>query len=253
MKTLNTTLYTLFLATALIFSSCSSDDDTDPAQTTQTTPTPDAPSDANAVLAAVMSYSDLPSNVPSVPGIGGIAIDVASGSFFNGAIGSSLVNVGEVKLNTKALQTPGGNAYINNPTDFSYSLVPGQSNSWQVAGGSGFDAFSHTTAKKMPSQVKFRSTVADNFSKGSDLTLSIESVTSNTDNILWVVSDGRTTVTKESKTTSVTFTASEMSGLRTTANGLVQVASYNTEEKSFGGKKVFFVNQSVHTKIVEIK
>jgi hypothetical protein len=57
----------------------------------------------------------------------------------------------------------------------------------------------------MPSQVKFSSSVAASYSKGSDVMLSIESVTSNTDNILWVISDGKTTVTKESKSTSVTF------------------------------------------------
>lgn len=253
MKTYNSTLWTLLLGVILTFSACGSDDDKDPTQTTQTNPTPTAPSDANAVLAAVLSYSDLPSSVPSVPGVGGIAIDVASGSFFNGAVGSSLVNVGEVKLNSKALTIPGGNAYINNPTDFSYSLVPGQSNSWQVAGGSGFDAFSHTTAKKMPSQVKFASSVAASYSKGSDVVLSIETMTSNTDNILWVISDGKTTVTKESKTTSVTFSASEISGLKATSTGLIQAASYNAEEKSYGGKKVYFINESVHTKIIEIK
>ena len=253
MKTYNTTLWALLLGVVLTFSACSSDDDTDPKQTTQTNPTPSAPSDANAVLAAVLSYSDLPSSVPSVPGVGGLAIDVASGSFFDGAVGSKLVNVGDVKLNSKALTIPGGNAYINNPTDFSYSLVSGQTNTWQVAGGSGFDAFSHTTAKKMPSQVKFASSVGASFSKGSDITLAIETMTSNTDNILWVISDGKTTVTKESKTTSVTFSASELSGLKATSSGLVQAASYNAEEKSYGGKKVYFINESVHTKIVEIK
>lgn len=252
MKTHNTLLLTLFLGIGLIFSSCSSDD-VDPTPTTQATPTPNAPSDANAVLAAVLSYSDLPSTVPSIPGIGGIAIDVASGSFFNGNVGSTLVNVGDVKLNTKALAIPGGNAYINNPTDFSYSLVSGQTNSWQVAGGGGFNAFTHTTAKKMPSQVKFSASVAASYSKSSDVVLSIESVTSNTDNILWLISDGKTTVTKEAKSTSVTFTSSELSGLKATANGLVQAASYNTEEKSYGGKKVYFINETVHTKFVEIK
>lgn len=252
MKTFNTTLWILFLGIALVFSACSSDDDKDPQQTTQSSPMPNAPSDANAVLAAVISLSDLPSSVPSVPGVGGLAIDVASGSFFDGAIGSSLVNVGEVKLNSKALTIPGGNAYTNNPTDFSYSLVVGQNNSWQVAGGSGFDAFSHTTAKKMPSQVKFASSVADTYSKSSDVTLSIESVTSNTDNILWLITDGKTVVTKESKTTSVTFSASDLSGLKATSTGLVQVASYNAEEKSFSGKKVYFINETVHSKFIEI-
>ncbi|WP_339755480.1 hypothetical protein [Algoriphagus aquimarinus] len=253
MKTYNTTLCALFLGIAVIFSACSSDDDIDPTQTTQTNPIPNAPGDANAVLAAVMSYSDLPSSVPSIPGVGGLAIDVASGSFFTAAIGTNLVNVGDVKLNAKALTIPGGNAYINNPTDFSYSLVAGQTNTWQVAGGSGFDAFTHTTTKKMPSQVKFSSSVAASYSKGSDVTLSIEAVTSNTDNILWVISDGKTTVTKESKTTSVTFSSSELSALKATSAGLVQAASYNAEEKSFGGKKVYFINETVHTKIIEIK
>ncbi|MEB2774471.1 hypothetical protein SYJ56_04090 [Algoriphagus sp. D3-2-R+10] len=253
MKTYNTTLWAFLLGMVFTFSACSSDDDINPKQTTQTNPMPNAPGDANAVLAAVMSYSDLPGSVPSIPGVGGVAIDVASGSFFNGAVGSSLVNVGDVKLNSKALQIPGGNAYINNPTDFSYSLVAGQTNSWQVAGGSGFDAFTHTTVKKMPSQVKFSASVVDSYSKASDIVLTIESVTSNTDNILWVISDGKTTVTKESKTTSVTFSSSELSGLKATSTGLVQAASYNTEEKTFGSKKVYFINETVHTKIIEIK
>ena len=117
MKTYNSTLWALFLVIALSFTACSSEDDVDPTQTTQANPMPNAPGDANAVLAAVISLSDLPSSVPSIPGVGGLAIDVASGSFFNGAIGSNLVNVGDVKLNTKALTIPGGNAYTNNPTD----------------------------------------------------------------------------------------------------------------------------------------
>ncbi|WP_192345843.1 hypothetical protein [Algoriphagus sp. Y33] len=252
MKTYYTPGCALFLGVVLFFSACSSDEDIAPQSTTQSSPMPNAPGDANAVLAAVISYSDLPDAMPSVPGVVGLAIDVASGSFFNGAIGSDLVNVGEVKLNSKALQIPGGNAYINDPTDFSYSLAAGQTNTWQVAGGSGFDGFTHATVKKMPSQVKFSSSVGTSFSKGSDVTLTIEAVTSNTDNILWVISDGKTTVTKESKTASVTFSSSELSGLNATSTGLVQAASYNAEEKSFSGKKVYFINETVHTKIIEI-
>jgi hypothetical protein len=51
MKTNNTTLCTLFLGLALIFSAYSSGDDINPTQSTQTSPMPNTPDVSNAVLA----------------------------------------------------------------------------------------------------------------------------------------------------------------------------------------------------------
>lgn len=241
----------LAIVASLFFSACSSDDDKDPRTQSQANPTPDVPGDANAVLAAIKVNSNVPGGV-SVPGLSGIAIDVASASFFEGNVGGSLVSVGEVKLNSKALTVPGGNAYISDPTDFSYEIVSGQDNSWEVAGGSGFDAFSHTTSTKMPDQVLFASSVAESFSKSGDVTVSIASVPSNCQNILWVFSDGNTVVTKESKTTSVTFSSSDLSGIKATSTGILQVAAYNYESATYGGKKVYFINETVDSKYIEI-
>lgn len=41
--------------------------------------------------------------------------------------------------------------------------------------------------------------------------------------------------------------------MRTIVNGLVQAASCKAEGKYYGGKKVYFFNETVHTKIIEIK
>lgn len=251
MKTIKANFWIILIALSFGFASCNSDDN-EPEQQTQTNPTPDVPGDANGVLAAIKVITNLPAGTPTVPGISDITLDVASGSFFEGAQGSSLVNVGVVSLNGNQLQNIGSNAYINNPTQLNAGIISGQTNSWEVGGANGFAAFTHTTAKRMPSQVKFAANVGDTFSKSGAVTLTIQAIPSNIDNILWVISDGNKVLTKEARSTSVTFDASEMSTLSASSTSLVQVAAYNTEGQTFGGKKIYFINETVDSKNVEI-
>lgn len=248
MKLSRLKLWVVLLFAASFFVACNSDDK-DPVQTQASNPTPDVPGDANAVLAAISVRANVPSSVP-VPGIPDFLVDVGSANFFTGAIGGNRTSAGDVKLNDYALQNI-GDSYVNNNTDIALGISPGQTNDWNVSGGNGFDAFTHTTSKKAPGIVKF-SNVGDEISISGPITLSIAGVPSNCDNILWVVSDGKKTVTKESKTNSVTFSSSELSGIAATANGIVQVAAYNSESKSFGGKKVYFINETVDSKIVKL-
>ncbi len=236
-------------ASALIFGCDGSSKDPD-TSTQSSNPLPTTPGDANAVLAAIKVKANPPGGVP-VPGID-ILIDVASANFYSGSGGSgSLVNVGEVKLNDYKLTTVGGNSYINNPTDILLSLNAGVSNKWNVVGANGFTAITHTTAKKMPGVVTLTN-VGESISKAGNVTLTIQALPANIDNLLWVISDGSKVVTKEVRATSVTFSSSELSGLKATATGIVQVAAYNTEGKDFGGKKIYFINETVDSKFVKI-
>lgn len=249
---MKTRLFTyLFLLTfgAFLFTSCS-DDSEDPVETTSSNPIPQ-PGDADGVLAAIKAKSNTPGGA-SVPGIGDIYLDVASANFFSSSGGNSLVNVGNVALNDFDLQTVGGNSYINNYTDITLGINSGQSNDWNVAGSNGFDAFSHSTTKKMPGVVKFASSVSETISISGDVSVSIESIPSNCDNILWLISDGSKVVTKESKTTSITFSTSELNGMKTTSEGILQVAAYTTESQTYGGKKIYFINETVDSKFVTL-
>lgn len=252
MKTLKSKFWIVLFGAMLTFTACDSSGDDEPDQVTQTNPTPDVPSDADAVLAAIEVIAALPPGTPSVPGLGNIALDVANANFFSSGLGSSLVNVGNVSINSNQLQNISGNTYINNPQAIDAGIAVGQKNTWEIAGANGFAAFSHTTAKVMPQQVKFAASVGDTFSNGGEITLTVQSIPANADNILWVLSDGSRVLTKESRTTSVTFSASEVGTLRTTSAGLVQAAAFNTESQTFGGKKVYFINETVDSKIVTI-
>lgn len=232
-----------------ISASCDSDSE-DPHQTTQTNPLP-SPGDADGVLAAIKAKSNLPEGTPTVPGMPDILIDVANANFYSSGINSSLVNAGDVSINAFAMQNVNG-TYVNNFTDITLGINEGQANDWVVSGGNGFDGFSHTTSKPMPGVVRFQTSVGDQVALGGDVTLSIQNVPSNVDNILWVISDGREVVTKEARSTSMTFSASEISGLRATSQGIVQVAAYNSESQTFGGKKIYFINETVDSKFVSL-
>ncbi|TFV97621.1 hypothetical protein E4S40_02940 [Algoriphagus kandeliae] len=242
----------LILSAAIMWlgTSCNSDDD-DPQQQTQANPIP-TPGDADGILAAIKAKSNLPSGTPSVPGISDILLDVANANFYSSSGGSSsLVNVGEVSLNDFPLQNL-NNTYVNDFTDVTLGINSGQNNDWVVAGANGFDGFTHTTGKVMPGVVRFSASIPDEISIGGDVSLSIESVPSNVDNILWVISDGDKVVTKEARSTSITFSSSELSGLRSTSQGIVQVAAYNTESRTVGGKKIYFINETVDSKFVSL-
>ncbi|MBN7816524.1 hypothetical protein [Algoriphagus pacificus] len=249
MKLFRSNLWIFLLVFGVYFSSCSSDDDKDPTQAQSANVTPETPGDADGVLAAIKVKSNVPGSTP-VPGLGDILIDVASANFYSSAGGGSLVKAGDVMINDFTLQTV-GNSYVNKATDITLGLNSGQGNDWSVAGGNGVAAFTYSTTKKMPGIIRF-SNVPDAISVAGSVTLAIEGVPANCDNIIWVISDGDKVATKTSKTNSVTFSASDLSGMKATSTGIVQAAAYTTESQTFGGKKIYFVNETLDTKFVEI-
>ena len=142
MKFFKSNLWGLALLATFFFTACDSDSDMEPDQQTQSNPTPEVPGDADAVLAAIEVIAALPAGTPQVPGLSGLAFDVASANFFSSGIGSSLVNVGIVNINSNQMQNITGNSYINNPQSVDSGINVGQANTWEIAGNNGFDAFS---------------------------------------------------------------------------------------------------------------
>lgn len=251
MKTKPFSFLILFALTSFCFSSCT-DADENPQEQQNTNPLPDF-GDADGVMAAIKAKSNLPAGTPSIPGMADVLVDVANANFYSSPSGGSLVNVGRVSLNEFELQNVGGNAYLNNFSDITLEITPGQTNTWTVDGANGFSGFTFTTTKPMPGVVRFQSNVPEEFDLGSGVELSIQQIPSGVDNLLWVISDGNHVITKEGRSTSITFSESELNELSASNNALVQVAAYTSESQRFGGKKIYFINESVDSKFVTLK
>lgn len=229
-------LFFFFVALA----SCGKDDPTTPQNTTFSNPAPTF-GDADGVLVAIQVIS-----YQTVPGAGEIPInaDVATAGFFDG---NNFFEGGLVSVNSFDLQSLDNNSYVlpgvgSTNIDFDFTTFSG--NSWSIGGGADVPMFTHTTADFMPGDVKF---VGDysTVSSSSDLVVTIETAPINTDSILYVVAFGNTTLTRTlgPNNLSATFTAAELSGASGT--GVVQVAAYNYEPRIEGGKKYYFINESV--------
>ena len=221
------------------------DDDTDTTTADPGDPTPTF-SDMDGLLAAIqtITYQD-------VPVVGEIAVyaDVATAAFFNTS--STYDDAGTVSVNTYTLDKLDNNAYAlpsvgSSSIDFDFSTSSG--NAWDVSGTTAVPAFMHTTTNRMPGDVKFDGDYST-VNTASDLIVSIESAPVNTDSILFVVAFNNTTLTRTvgPTTLSATFPASELSGASGT--GVVQAAAYNFEFGTYGGKKHYFINESVVSEV----
>lgn len=249
---INTYSFCFLLFISLLALPSCSDSDENPRDQQNTNPLPDF-GDADAVLAAIKAKSNLPEGTPSVPGMSDLLIDVANANFYSSPNGGSLVNVGTVSVNGFELQPVGGNAYVNDFTAMTLDINSGQSNEWMVAGANGFSGFTHTTSKPMPGVVRFQSNVPDEFTLSAGVELSIQQLPSGVDNLLWVVSDGNNVITKEARATGISFSSDELSNLSASSNALIQVAAYNSESQTLGGKKIYFINETVDSKFVIFK
>lgn len=246
MKTLNK----LFLVAVLLMSLIACEKEEDPSTQAQSFPNPTPTfSDADGVLAAIQVIS-----YQSAPIVGEIAIyaDVASAFFFDGS--NNFHDAGIVSVNTNDLQSLDNNSYVlpgvgSTSIDFDFSSSNG--NAWTVAGGASVPAFNYTTFEEMPGDVKFNGDYTS-ISASAGVTVQIENAPTNTDSILYVIAYEGNAVTKTvgPNTTSVTFTASDLSGA--SGSGVVQVAAYNYEFDVVNGKKFYFINESLVTQVSNI-
>lgn len=237
----------LSLAVLVGFSSCKKDEEPEPETPTPAAATPanpiPAPSNADAALVAIHTATYI-----TAPFVGEIyqPIGFGVGVFGNLATGA-YVSAGAVSLNTKALTAQSNQSYVYTPgaaeptgIDFSSGA------SWNVAGGNGFAAFTHTTSNEVPSGPKYSG--ATTIPRNAEYTLSSSIAILSADSVIFNVISPTATLTKvrAGNVASVTFTAAEM-GTLGAGSGYVQIVPYNYEYAVYGGKTVYFVNESVST------
>jgi hypothetical protein len=247
MKNLNfKQLLLLFISIGIVATSCKKDEEPEPTPETPANPAaPTTPSinGSDAAHWAVNTFS-----TQEVPVVGTVEITIGLGvaAYFSEAGGSTLVDAGTVKVDGAELTR-----YENN----SYALVPGTANptgvdfdnmvSWEITGGNGFDAFTHTDNSVWPTLADITSSTT--VSK-SGYTMNISGL-ANADSVLFIIGDASKTL--GGNATSCTFTAAELESTGTGASVMI-AAAYRYNSTTINGKNMHFGKEAVRTKSITI-
>jgi len=136
------------------------------------------------------------------------------------------------------------------PADFSASGGV----TWSIKGGN-----SHSPINGLSNQYSFPSTKkivepSSTVDGSSSYTLAHDGTINNADSTYFSIYGAIGSVMKSvgGFTTSVTFTAAEMSTLGA-GTAILQIASFNIIDQTLGGKKYYMVNESVASKIVSVE
>lgn len=240
----------LLFAAALVFTACDKDEDDvippfdDPTPTEDTTPVTPQIAGADGSLWAVKSLT-----TTEVAGmVFDTEIGIAVGAFNNNGDFDDLVDVGTVKADGNTLTK-----YENN----SYSLTPSQTNptgidfgndvEWEVAGGSGFGAFTTTSSIPWPefSEITSGTTV----SKSAGYTVTVDWVTG-ADSVLFMV--GSVIKTIPGNAVSCAFSAGDLADV-STGTSVVTVAPYVSAPETLGGKTIYVGKEAVRSQTVTIE
>lgn len=122
---------------------------------------------------------------------------------------------------------------------------------WNVTGGAGYGAFSHTVTMGFADIGKITSNT-ETVSSSSDYTLSVQSI-AGADSVYYSVAgpNGSVMAVTAGNVTSHTFSAAEMGSLGS-GFGLVQVAAVKYSAANEGGNDIWFLNETVVTDNVDI-
>lgn len=164
-----------------------------------------------------------------------------------------LVNVGEVKVNNKALTATSSNKYVSNIDVINFDFNEGSQNRWAIAGVEEFPAFNRTLTVKMPGKIAFDD-VPEIISLSGDVTLKVEKFPNHAQAIIWNLKDVEGNfIQKETTTNELTLTSAELAKLKPAENCLLKVAAYSMETWESSEKKYLFINQTVETAQIQLK
>lgn len=245
-------LFMILLAGLTVVSSCKKDEEEEeipetPTATAPSNPIP-APSSAFGALVAVQTATYV-----DAPFVGEIYQPVGVGvAVFGNLSAPAYVDGGAISVNGTALTKQSNNSYINTPGVTNPQGIDfGDDVNWNVGGNSTTEvpAFTHNPTNPMPSGPKY--TGATTIGRTSDFTLISAIAITGADSIIYNVISPTATLTRivDGTVGSVTFTAAEM-GTLGAGNGYVQIVPYSLSFQTFGGKTIYFVNESVCTKSV---
>lgn len=242
-KTMKTPVkfFVLFLAlSAAIFTGCTKDDDT-PEDTTSST-NEFSFDDSFGIFVAVKSVTTQTVGGFTIP----IEVNTATAAFMESAGSTSMVDGGDVTLNSMSLKKVQNNAYVYddflNPLDFGTVT-------WTAAGNGSVPAINKTVSRGFPSFSGSESLPAS-VSKATGLSISLSGKVSNADSVLVVILSNNKSAYKivAGNAASVNFSSTDLSGVEASSAGLVTVSPYNISSETISSKKYYFINETVYSK-----
>jgi len=241
-------LYTL--AMAMLATSCNNDDDDDPTPTpTNTNATP-----SFTVVQTAQGVSIVPTSADASLNAGTIVTNLSSSSF------SDTVDFGTASFyaapNAFTSLVPAGDVFLDGTpmmnlfNSYTGSLNPNATYdfsdgaTYQVTGGSGFPAFTHTAAQFPPYPAY---TAPGTLSKSSNYTVSLGNAVGDLV-VVFISQDGMLKHLKQylagQVPTTVTFTPANMQSLGMNSfNTYIQVGYYAVSQSQAGTKTIFYTNQ----------
>jgi hypothetical protein len=243
---MKTKILTGALIAMMCFTACEKEEDTPPVlppapPMNESASTNPVPGDADGVLVAVNSTSG--------SGLFSFNIGTGVGLFYNG--NKELVSAGVVSVNGTELTKAEGNSYYSTPGASNIQGIDFEDDrSWVVAGGNGIPAFSYnnnSTNKPMPTVGT--NTSADNVSRSADYTVSVNTL-SGADSVLFILGD--LIHTAAGNTISHTFKADDIAAKLENGQAAAMVVPYNLNPRQFSGKRIYFINEAVSTKVVNV-
>jgi hypothetical protein len=211
-------------------------------------PTP-TPSDANGVLVALKTISTI-----TVPVVGAVKQEIGLPvAFFFNTPGTYL-DAGAVTCNGSALTKQTNNTYTFTPSTSTPTGVDYSSGvTWSVAGNTTnvIPNFTHNPNMGYPAL----DSIAGNIStvtKANGVTIAATNVITNADSVIFSVYGPSGTAQKViAGNSSHNFSAADLSGVGA-GSGYIQIAAYKIANQTFSGKKYYFINEAVYTKMVTI-
>lgn len=235
-------LFVLFFAlSAFIITGCDKDDDS--SDNNSNTPSEFSYGDSFGVFVAVKSVTTQVVAGYTIP----IEVNTATAAFMETAGSSSMIDGGALTLNNKSMKKVKNNAYIYddlmNPLDFNEVT-------WVAAGNANVPAINKTVSRGFPS-FSGADALPASISKASGFSISLGSNVSKADSVIVVVGSKNKSVHKivGGNVASVSFSSAELSDVEASSTGLVSVSPYNISTETISGKKYYFINETVYSKM----
>lgn len=235
---------------------------TTPSSSLNTPPQVNTPSDAYGALGVIRVQTTF-STPATVPGITIPPIDFDMGTavaFFSNSTGSStFVDAGNISVQDSALTKASNNAYAFTPkgvpdgSDMGIATSGVSTYNWKVSGSSDVPAFNQSLSGTMP--VIGRISSSDNVTTSNSYTVSVASLPTNCDSVIWVMHGPSKSITHiTAPQLSYTFTAAEVGSLGKGDNaGIVQAAAYRVTSFTQNAKKYYYIRETCSTKSVSLK
>jgi hypothetical protein len=233
------------LFASLFMTGCSKSEDSTPS--TPSTPGSQTPGvsfkDGYGALAAVKTVTYQTVSGFSAP----IVLNTAVAAFPSSmGSGSSLVDAGNVSLNTKMLTKTSTNAYVYQT--FTDPLVFNQF-AWKVSGSGAVPAITYTDDRPMADFSGYEN-LPGTITKANGLTISLGSAITDADSVYVVITDysnGYILKRVAGNAAQCEFSAAELSKL-VAGQGMLQICPWNYKAQDFNDKRFYFVNESAYTK-----